>query len=324
MTKITIDPIKPANVLRPNIVTALKGKLVVQRKYNGCRCTSTQDEGSVQLWSRSFSKVTGERIPYTGKMPHIVEELSQLGLPEGTVLDGELVSFRGTDSENFKDIKQSTGGHDVTNAEFQKRTGYWATWIVFDCPFYNGQPTHQLPYWDRRQIIVNLFKDKSFKWIRLIEEEPFVGTIESYKEKAGSLGIEGFVVKNIDSIYPITTLGKTKKPPETWWKIKAESYADVIVKGFEYGEVGSKYEKQVGKLQCYQYDDEGALHHICNVGSGLTDQERAQYLSIDYSQPLVGVVKYAYRNENYHLIHPAWKGFRDDKKLEECIIEELT
>lgn len=322
--KITVDPIKPVNELKPHLVVALKGKLVVQRKYNGCRCTSTQDESGTQLWSRSFSKVTGERIPYTGKMPHIVEELQSMALPNNTVLDGELVSFRGGDIENFKDIKQSTGGHDATNVDFQKRTGYWATWIVFDCPFYAGQSLHQLPYKDRRQILAKLFMDKKFNWIRLIDEEMFVGTVDDYKERAVKLGIEGFVAKNTDSIYPLTTFGKTKKPPETWWKIKPDSYADVIVKGFEYGEVGSKYEKQVGKLQCYQYDDNGQLHHVCNVGSGLDDQERIKYLSIDYTQPLVGVVKYAYRNENYHLIHPSWKGFRDDKKVEECIIEELT
>lgn len=320
---ITVDPIKPVNELKQRHITAHRGKLVVQRKYNGCRATCTVDNRGVQLWSRSFSKVTGERIPYTGKMPHIVEEIKSWELPEGTVLDGELVSFRGGDREYFKDIKQSTGGHDETNAEFQRSTGYYATWIVFDIPFYAGKPVHELSYRERREILERLFGNAEFKWIRLIDEEPFEGTVDNYKNKAEKLGYEGYVVKNADSIYPLTTFGKTKKPPDTWWKIKANRFADVIVTGFELGTPGTKNEEKVGKLKCYQYDDEGNLVHVCNVGTGLSDQDREEYLHLDYSVPMIGVVQYAYRNENHHVIHPSWKGFRDDKKPEECIIEEL-
>jgi len=316
----SIDPIKPQQEITEAEVQKHKGKLVVQRKYNGCRCTCTIDETGVQLWSRNISKVTKSRIPYTGKFPHILKELQKWNLPEGTILDGELVSFRGGDIEHFKDIKQSTGGHDATNVAFQKSTGYWATWIIFDIVSYGGKEVWRLPLRDRLEVLDSIFKGHNFQWIRLIRTEPFEGTIKGYEQKALENHWEGFVVKNLDSPYHYS-LGKTARPSGTWWKIKPEKIADVIVTGFEYGTPGTKNEHRVGKLVCCQYDKQGKLHQVCRVGTGFSDFEREKYLHIEY--PQIGMVKYAHRNENHHLIHPSWKGFRKDKTAEECIIEEL-
>jgi len=320
----SIDPIKPKSELRLAEIKKFKGRLVVQRKYNGCRSTCTVDENGVHLWSRNVSKVSGQRIPYAGKMPHIMKELKSLDLPEGTVLDGELVSFRGGDIENFKDVKQSTGGHDETNVKFQKDTGHWATWIVFDVVYYDGQAVHKLPLKDRLDILESIFEDQELEWIRPLETKPFRRTVQEYEQRALKHNYEGYVVKNIDSAYNYsTTPGNCARPPDTWWKIKPTRVADVIIKGFAYGTAGTKNADKVGKLLCYQYDAKGELHLVCKVGTGFSDVDREELLKLDYDQPLVGMVKYAYRNANHHMIHPAWGGFRDDKAPNECIIEEL-
>jgi len=77
-------------------------------------------------------------------------------------------------------------------------------------------------------------------------------------------------------------------------------------------------------LVCVQYDLDGKEFHVCNVGTGFDDAERAKLLTVKY--PKVGRVEYRFRREdNNKVIHPAWLGFREDdpKRPEECIIEEL-
>lgn len=318
----TIDPIKPKNEMKKSDVRAHKDRLIVQRKYNGCRSTCTVDDKGVRMWSRSFSTVTNERIEYTGKVPHIVKELQSLGLPSNTVLDGELVSFRGGDREFFDDTKSATGGHDSTCVAFQESTGHYLTWIVFDCPIYDGQQLHEQPYRDRYEQLEKVFNEQSLSWIRLIENEPFKGAPDDYKERARKLKIEGYVAKNVESTYPLTTFGKTRKPSNTWWKLVPDKMADVVVTGFELGTPGSKFEDVVGKLVCIQKDLDGNEFEVCKVGTGFTESERARLLTETY--PRIGMVQYRYRrDDNNKLIHPSWKGFRDDKTKEECIIEEL-
>lgn len=322
----SIDPIKPRNEITLAEFKSFKKRLVAQRKFNGCRSTCTVSRNKVELWSRAFSTVTNSRIPYSGKMPHIVEELEALGLPNSTILDGELVSLRGGDQDYFDDIRHCTNGHDLTNYNYQKDTGHWATWVVFDIPFLGGRALHSLSYEERYEILQQLFKGKKLKWLRIIESESVaeVTNPEQLMEKAVKLGYEGYVLKNLDSTYPITTFGKADKPSDTWWKVVPKKIADVVVTGYELGTPGSKYQDVVGKLVCVQYDLEGKQHKVCNVGTGFDDPERTRLLSVKY--PKVGRVEYRFRRDDTHkLVHPAWLGFReeDPKQPKECIIEEL-
>lgn len=318
----SIDPIKPKNDLSSSDLRTYKDRLVLQRKYNGCRSTCTIDNGSVELWSRAFSSVTSQRIPYTGKMPHIVEELKRLELPDGTILDGELVSLRGGDKDYFDDIKRCTNGHDETNVNFQKQTGYWASWMVFDITHFGGREVYDLTFEDRYELLEALFDQKETKWVQLVRYEKFNGSVNSLKKKAAKLGIEGYVAKNLDSKYPITTFGKARKPAGTWWKIVPDKVADVVITGFEYGTPGSKFQDTTGKLVAVQYDLEGNQIRVCHVGTGFDEAERDSLMYETY--PKVARVKYRYRRpDSMKLIHPSWGGFRDDKQLEECIIEEL-
>jgi len=266
--------------------------------------------------------MTGERISYTGKMPHITTEMMGWHLPPGTILDGELVSFRGGEKEYFKDIQHTSNGHDLTNAQYQSTTGYYVTWVIFDIVFYNGKEVHKLPYRDRLLILERLFTGQSFKWIRLIKTEPFEGTAEDYRSRAHSLKIEGYVVKNLDSLYPMSSIGNTKRPSGTWWKIKAIKTADVIISGYECGRPGSSVQELVAKLIGHQYDSEGRLHQVCRVGTGFNDWDRQNLLTVNYTKRPIGIVRYFYRSDGLKLIHPSWGGFRNDKTPEECIIEE--
>ena len=60
----------------------LKYPCLVQPKLDGHRCIAMVDTGGVSLWTRTRKPITS--------MGHVVAAIEALGLPAGTVLDGEL------------------------------------------------------------------------------------------------------------------------------------------------------------------------------------------------------------------------------------------
>lgn len=80
-----------------------------QPKLDGHRCVAIVADGKVTLWSRSRKPILG--------VPHIINELEQLDLPDGTILDGELYNHEYKDrfEELTSYIKRSEPkeGHEV-------------------------------------------------------------------------------------------------------------------------------------------------------------------------------------------------------------------
>jgi len=318
MTLRPIDPIKPlTSAPKPHELKNLKDRLIVQRKYDGARATCMITDKGPQMWSRNVS-VSGNRISYTRKLPHIVEELSAWSLPVGTILDGELVSFRGGELETFNDIHSATNGHDERCVRFQQENGHM-TWMVFDVVYFRGEPVYNLPLQQRLALLDMLFEiNPNMLWVEKVETSLLDQTIEELRKEAEEREFEGYVIKNLDSTYAYKgSYGKAQRPRETWWKVKPQRFADVIITGFEYGNNGIS--DAVGSLTCEQYVD-GEIVRVCNVGSALTSQNRLEYLDLTF--PRVGIVQYAERNESGKLLQPVWRGFREDKRPDECIAED--
>ena len=84
-------------------ITALLGEAgdwLVEWKWDGIRAQLVVRDGHVYLWSR------GEEL-ITGRFPEIVDAAAALG--NGTVLDGEVLAFRGERPLPFSALQQRIG-----------------------------------------------------------------------------------------------------------------------------------------------------------------------------------------------------------------------
>ena len=153
----------------------------VQPKLDGHRCIAiVNDDGSVNLWSRTRKPITG--------CPHIAEELERLDLPIGTVLDGELYNhdYRDSFEELTSLIRRST-------------------------------PDPSTPYTDIQYHVYDMVSDESFDerhdhlevWLATGHTVRFVETVWAESEDAMrewfslylSEGYEGAMVRQANSPY---------------------------------------------------------------------------------------------------------------------------
>jgi hypothetical protein len=89
-----------------------------------------------------------------------------------------------------------------------------------------------------------------------------------------------------------------------------------------------KNKERVGTLSLYQYGAEGIKRYICEVSSGLTDEQKQAITDEGF---IVDVAMVGYQDRGYvsrgddsnALTHPKVIQFREDKDLHECVNKEL-
>lgn len=89
-----------------------------------------------------------------------------------------------------------------------------------------------------------------------------------------------------------------------------------------------KNKERVGTLSLYQYGEDGVMRYVCEVSSGLTDDQKQ---TIADENGFVGVVQVGYQDRTYvaqgddssALTHPKVISFRDDKDIAECLNKEM-
>lgn len=158
-----------------------KGGWIAERKKNGWRCLTIIDE-KLTLWTRRHT-ILRDDLPQTRKL------LSRL--PQGTVIDGELVDKR------TKDIKDH----------------YYA----FDILFNKGESVMHLPWEKRRAQLESLFQECGLTGEMEMSEPIQLGFSTLYKLAVES-GDEGIVLKKINSKYIVDCRRCPKNP--FWLKAK--------------------------------------------------------------------------------------------------------
>jgi hypothetical protein len=89
-----------------------------------------------------------------------------------------------------------------------------------------------------------------------------------------------------------------------------------------------KNKERVGTLSLYQYGADGIKRYICEVSSGLTDEQKQSIADEGFCIE-TAVIGYQDRgfitqgDDSNALQHPKVIGFREDKELNECINEEV-
>jgi DNA ligase-1 len=225
-------------------------------KWDGIRAQLVRRGGRTFLWSR------GDEL-LNGRFPE-VEEPGAL-LPEGTVLDGELLPW--------------LGGRPLAFARLQRRIGRKAptrkildeipvALVAYDLLEEAGVDLRPLPLGERRRRLGALLAATASAGRLVLSPAVDVRgwpLLAAAREGARSLGAEGLMLKRLSSAYGV---GRRKGD---WWKCKVEPYAvDAVLM---YAQAGSG--RRAGLFTDYTFGvwDDDRLVAFAKAYSGLTDGE---------------------------------------------------
>jgi len=222
----------------------------IEWKWDGIRAQVIRRVGETFVWSRGEELIT-DRFP----------EIRQIGdnLPDGTVLDGEILAWR--------------DGHPLPFAELQKRIGRKTvgkklladvpvTLIAFDLLELSGEDVRELPLVHRREKLAAF--SAGFVLAPL-----HAGTWKELSEirlGAREAGTEGFMLKRLDAPYV------TGRKRGVWWKWKTEPMTvDAVL---VYAQRGSGRRASLYSDYTFAvWDDAGNLVPFAKAYSGLDDEE---------------------------------------------------
>jgi DNA ligase-1 len=239
---------------------------LVEWKWDGIRAQLVRRAGQTWVWSRGEELVT-ERFP----------ELVTLGdaLPDGTVIDGEIVVWREGHPQPFaelqKRITRKTLGPKLLR-ELPVRL------LAYDLLEQAGHDLRDQPLHQRRALLDACVAAQNHP---VLQASPLVvgatwDELAAQREQARERGTEGFMLKHRDSRYGV---GRTKADG-TWWKWKIDPMsvdAVLIYAQRGHGRRASVYSDYTFAVWSAPPGTEGRqLVPFAKAYSGLTDAEMAQ------------------------------------------------
>ncbi len=259
----------------------------VEWKWDGIRAQVVCRGGQAWIWSRG-EELVSDRFP----------ELAALGdvLPDGTVLDGEIVVWRdgpvGAEPAAAAGVAPAparTAGRVQPFAELQKRIGRKTlgpkllrdlpvVLLAYDLLEEAGQDLRPLPQHERRARLDALLAEVNHPVLRpspVLTGDSWAD-LARQREAARSLGVEGFMLKRRDAQYGV---GRTKDVG-LWWKWKIDPLtvdAVLIYAQRGHGRRASLYSDYTFAVWDGPPGQEGRqLVPFAKAYSGLTDAEMAK------------------------------------------------
>jgi DNA ligase-1 len=237
----------------------------VEWKYDGMRAQLVCRDGQSWLWSRGEDLIT-ERFP----------ELAALRLPEGCVIDGEILVWQpgAPGPSPFADLQKRIGRKTLSAKLLAELP---AALVAYDLLEENGVDLRQLPQHERRALLEKLVQAQQAPQLRL---SPLVAAsnweeLAAIREQSRARGVEGMMLKAVDAAYGV---GRTKDVG-TWWKWKIDPYsidAVLIYAQSGHGRRASLYTDYTFAVWDRDEGGERRLVPFAKAYSGLTDAEIAQ------------------------------------------------
>jgi ATP-dependent DNA ligase len=142
-------------------------------------------------------------------------ELLDIKLPENTVLDGEVCIPTSDYTSLFNNFQSRMNLLDSNKiSQYIKQPNYKVSFVAFDVLTYKGESVEHKPWKERRKILESIKENSQLKIIKYYKPEEL-------KVKVQALGMEGVVLKNVNSSYN-----------SKWYKIKNLVERDFKVTGY--------------------------------------------------------------------------------------------
>ena len=242
----------------------------VEHKWDGIRAQVIFREGNVFVWSR------GEEL-VTDKYPEFHRLVDQI--PDGTVIDGEILPFPDGAIGTFHDLQTRIGRKTVTKALLNKTP---VILKAYDLLEWEGKDIRSLPYDKRRELLESLYDD--FCHSRPDQEPIHNITLQlsvklyfnswaevaSERTKARQKRSEGLMLKHKDSPYQV---GRKKGD---WWKWKVDPLTIDAVLTYAMRGHGRRSNLFTDYTFALWDDEHKELVTFAKAYSGLTDAEFKQ------------------------------------------------
>lgn len=202
---------------------------IAERKYDGARYTVHKINGKISLLSRQPAVATGLPVDKTDRVPHLHEFFSKR-LPNGTVLDGEIITHENCESNEVTSIM----GCDPEKAIARQEERGYVSYVIFDVIHYDGEDLTHLPYYQRRALLEGLYTKLGLnEFDKILLAPVYTEDREQTYLDIVAGGGEGVVLKNNLGTYQKSSdPKKPKKPKNTWVKVKKYDTFDVAIMGF--------------------------------------------------------------------------------------------
>jgi DNA ligase-1 len=225
-------------------------------KWDGIRSQVIRRQGQTFVWSRGEELVT-ERFP----------EIAAIGdaLPDGTVIDGEIMPYR--------------EGHVLPFAELQKRIGRKAlskkilsdvpvVLITYDLLEDRGKDvrTRELRWRRARlaQLVAQMPADSHLLLSEVVPADSWERLVAAQRDSR-NYNAEGLMLKHLDSAYGVG------RQVGGWWKWKVAPYTvDAVL---IYAQLGNGRRASLYTDYTFGVWDNGKLLPFAKAYSGLTDEE---------------------------------------------------
>lgn len=192
----------------------------VEWKWDGIRSQVIKRGGEVFIWSRGEELLT-ERFPEITRAAEI--------LPDGTVLDGEILAWRDAEVLPFNDLQKRITRKSVTPKLMQEAP---VALMAYDLLEWKGEDYREKPMHQRRRQLEQLLTPGALdefpscraqlhsllRVSQLVQSNSWEELI-TLREQSRLLKVEGFMLKRSSSKYGV---GRRKGD---WWKWKVDPFS---------------------------------------------------------------------------------------------------
>ena len=231
-----------------------RGEWLAEWKWDGIRAQIVRRAGSAFLWSR------GEEL-ITDRFPDLAQAWASL--PEGTVLDGEVLAFADGAPMPFSVLQRRIGRRKLSEKILAEAP---AAFMAFDLLELGGRDLRNAPLRERRKQLAALIEGRNPRLTMSPEvDAPSWEELRGRRLTSRERGVEGVMLKRWTSPY------RTGRPRGDWWKFKIEPYAvDAVL---VYAQPGHGRRATLMTDLTFAVWDGGELVPVAKAYSGLTDEE---------------------------------------------------
>ncbi|TXH60361.1 MAG: ATP-dependent DNA ligase [Burkholderiaceae bacterium] len=180
---------------------------LVEWKYDGIRAQLVRRDGQCWIWSRGEELVT-ERFP---------EVVAAAGaLPDGTVLDGEVVAWKDGALAPFQLLQQRIGRKTLSKKVLADAP---VSFIAYDLLEAQGDDWRERPQHERRAALEVLLQGLPLQLSPRVEGSSWA-ELASLREQSRERRVEGFMLKQREARYGIGRRKQDDLVSGTWWKWK--------------------------------------------------------------------------------------------------------